>query len=111
MNSYEEYMEQAMETVYDGSKLEEKIYNQTAKASIQHVNTKGHNFYFAHMEICGRMIDGKHSDKQYRTVDISGNRLMELIEFMKDQGYSLHGIDQFDHNEDIPKIQVHFHLE
>jgi len=111
MSSYEEYIEQAMETVYDGSKLEEQIFNQTVKARLQHVNSGEHNFYFAHLEICGRILDGKDSDKQYRTVDISGNRLQELIEFMKDQGYDLHGIDQFDRSEDIPKIQVHFHLE
>jgi hypothetical protein len=109
---YNQYMEQAMETVYDGSKIESTILNQTAKARIQHVNTNGHNFYFAHLEICGRILDGQSdNEKQYRTVDISGRRLQELIEFMKDQGYDLHGIDQFDRSEDIPKIQVRFHLE
>ena len=111
MDSYNTYMTSAMESLYGESESSSKV-----KATIQHVpkpyeGTEDGEFYMAHLDITGKVVDSDRSNTRYNSVHAYGFRLDRVIEFMKDQGYFLHGIQQFCDADSDPKLSITICLE
>jgi hypothetical protein len=111
---FEQYMTQAMETLY-GQPLDSK---QDVEASIIHCPIPEENasswdrdFYMATLDLIGKIVDGTRSDATYSSVTSYGFRLDRVIEFMKDNGFTLHGISQFCRTDKAPKISIEFCLD
>tara|TARA_R110000824_G_scaffold80999_9_gene203490 strand:+ start:6295 stop:6621 length:327 start_codon:yes stop_codon:yes gene_type:complete len=106
---YNQYMTQAMESIYGDTE-------HVVEATINHVpkpyeGTEDGAFYMAHLNLTGKIMDSVNTDAKYNVIDAYGFRLDRLIEFMKDQGYFLHGIDQFCRTDSEPKLSISFCLQ
>ena len=118
MDSYNTYITSAMESL-QGT-------DENVKATNQHVpkpydGTEDGEFYMAHLDLKGKVVDserttidpktGEEKDTKYNSIHAYGFRLDRVIEFMKDQGYYLHGIQQFCDADSDPKLSITFCLE
>jgi hypothetical protein len=110
--TYEQYMTDAMESIY-GMK---HVDVTGVKGSIQHLegqsNGRPHNFYMAHLKLVGRIVESEDKKDKYNYVSAYGHLINNLIDFMKEQGYELHMIKQFDNRtKDKPEMNFSFTME
>ena len=111
--TYEQYMSDAMESIY-GTK---HVDVTGVEGSIQHLKgqsrgDKPHNFYMAHLKLVGRIVESEDKRDNYNYVSAYGHLINNLIDFMREQGYELHMIKQFDNRtKDKPEIDFSFTME
>ena len=105
---FEQYMTDSMRTLYGGHSLAKDVEASIIHCPIEeeHPSQWDHDFYMAHLDILGKIREGK-----YNSINVYGFRLDRVIEFMKDNGFELHGIRQFCRTDDVPRISIAFCLD
>jgi len=96
----------------------ESLYgtDENVKARINHIEdhdgTKPDNFYMAHLDLIGKIVESEDGGREYNSTHAYGFLLERVMDFMKDQGYTFHGIGQFDDRlGEEPKMTVSFFMD
>ena len=115
IEDYEQYISSAMEEVYGkpSSKLDPEVDGDVKHCEGQHDDDPPYNMIYATLRLTGRVVTSKSwSGDKYNSVGLWGHRFEDFQQFMKEQGYELHMIKQFDNRtKDKPEIDFSFTME